>query len=43
MTEALVQTRSLRKEFSGNAVLRDINVEIRRGEILGLIGENGGR
>jgi len=37
----LVRTRSLRKEFAGNAVLLDLDAEIRRGEILGLIGENG--
>ena len=41
MAEVLVRTHSLRKEFSGNAVLRDIGADIRRGEILGLIGENG--
>jgi ribose transport system ATP-binding protein len=37
----LVRVRALRKEFTGNAVLRDVDVEIRQGEILGLIGENG--
>ncbi len=41
MPAPLVRTRSLRKEFSGHAVLRDADVEIRRGEILGVIGENG--
>ena len=37
----LVRARALRKEFGGNPVLRDVDAEIRRGEILGLIGENG--
>jgi len=41
MPAPLVRTRSLRKEFSGHAVLRDADVEIHRGEILGVIGENG--
>jgi ribose transport system ATP-binding protein len=37
----LIRVRALRKEFGGNPVLRDVDAEIRRGEILGLIGENG--
>jgi ribose transport system ATP-binding protein len=40
-TDALVRVRALRKEFAGNAVLRNVDAEIRRGEVLGLIGENG--
>ncbi|MGE5623633.1 MAG: sugar ABC transporter ATP-binding protein [Methanocella sp.] len=39
--DILVKTVDLAKEFSGVRVLNRINVEIRRGEILGLIGENG--
>jgi ribose transport system ATP-binding protein len=41
MTDVLVRTRALRKEFSGVPVLLDVDAEIRRGEILALIGENG--
>ena len=41
MPEPLVRVRALRKEFGGHAVLRDVDAEIRRGEIVGLIGENG--
>jgi len=41
MTETLVRTESLAKDFSGVYVLNDINVEILKGEIFGIIGENG--
>jgi ribose transport system ATP-binding protein len=41
MADALIRVRALRKEFAGNAVLRDVDAEVRRGEVLGLIGENG--
>ena len=41
MSEPLVRVRGLRKEFGGHAVLRDVDAEVRRGEIVGLIGENG--
>lgn len=41
MTEALVRTENIAKEFSGVRVLDDINIEIKKGEIFGLIGENG--
>lgn len=41
MAEALVKTENIAKEFSGVRVLNDINVDIERGEIFGLIGENG--
>jgi len=41
MADALLRLRGLRKEFAGHPVLRDVDAELRRGEILGLIGENG--
>ncbi len=39
--EVLVRTRGIVKEFSSVRVLDSISVEIRKGEILGIIGENG--
>lgn len=41
MEDVLLKTENISKEFSGVRVLNRISVEIRRGEILGLIGENG--
>ncbi len=41
MAESLVKTEKIAKEFSGTRVLNDINIEIKKGEIFGLIGENG--
>lgn len=37
----IIKTAGISKEFSGVYVLKNINVEIRRGEILGIVGENG--
>ncbi len=37
----LLQLEGIRKEFFGNVVLRNINLELRPGEVLGLCGENG--
>jgi ribose transport system ATP-binding protein len=41
MTDVLVRTEGIGKEFSSVRVLDDISIEIRRGEILGIVGENG--
>lgn len=37
----LLEMRNISKDFSGNQVLNDINFSIKKGEILGLVGENG--
>ncbi|HET6438941.1 MAG TPA: sugar ABC transporter ATP-binding protein [Anaeromyxobacter sp.] len=41
MALALVETENIGKEFSSVRVLHGITVEVRTGEILGIIGENG--
>ncbi len=41
MNGTLVRTENIGKTFSSVPVLQNINIEIRRGEILGVIGENG--
>ncbi|MDR1703194.1 MAG: sugar ABC transporter ATP-binding protein, partial [Clostridiales bacterium] len=37
----LLEMRGIKKDFFGNQVLNDINLTLRQGEILGLVGENG--
>jgi len=41
MSKTLIETEEIAKEFSGVRVLDDISVEIEKGEIFGIIGENG--
>jgi len=41
MNEILLETKGIGKQFSGVPVLKDIHIEVVRGEILGIIGENG--
>lgn len=37
----LMEMRNIKKDFFGNRVLTDININLREGEVLGLCGENG--
>ncbi len=37
----LLEMRSIKKEFTGNQVLTDINLTLNEGEVIGLVGENG--
>jgi simple sugar transport system ATP-binding protein len=39
--KTLLHMRNVQKDFYGNRVLEDINFEMKRGEIIGLVGENG--
>jgi ribose transport system ATP-binding protein len=39
--DALLKVQSLNKSFFGVQVLRDVGFELRRGAVLGLVGENG--
>lgn len=41
MNKAYLEFRSVRKTFPGVVALNDINMEIRKGEVHGLVGENG--
>lgn len=37
----LLEMRNIKKDFFGNQVLSDINLSLRAGEVIGLVGENG--
>lgn len=41
MDDILLNIKNVSKEYYGNKVLKDINIEIKKGEIHALIGENG--
>jgi ABC-type branched-subunit amino acid transport system ATPase component len=41
MSDNLLRLINVSKEYSGNKVLKDINIELKRGQIHALIGENG--
>ncbi len=41
MKKTLLKIKNLSKSFGENTVLKDINLEINQGEIIGLVGENG--
>jgi ribose transport system ATP-binding protein len=41
MNDTIIKIESVSKEFSGVRVLDKINVEIKRGEVFGIVGENG--
>jgi ribose transport system ATP-binding protein len=41
MSEALLRIQNLDKSFFGVRVLRDVGLELHRGRVLGLVGENG--
>ena len=41
MREILLKVENLSKAFGENVVLKDINLEVKPGEIVGLVGENG--
>lgn len=40
-SSALLEARSLSKEFAGKSVVADVNLAVRPGEIVALLGENG--
>jgi len=37
----IIETNGINKSYYGNRVLKDINFDLRKGEVLGLVGENG--
>jgi len=41
MHDMVIQVNSLKKTYKNNAVLKDVNFEIQRGEIFALLGSNG--
>ena len=41
MAEPLLSLKNIYKEFYGNVVLEDVSFDVNKGEIIGLVGENG--
>ena len=41
MTESVLELRHLRKSFGATQVLKDIDLSIYRGRVVGLLGKNG--
>jgi ABC-type multidrug transport system ATPase subunit len=41
MNEPAIQATNLRKTFGPRAVLNDLSFEVRRGEVIGVLGKNG--
>jgi ribose transport system ATP-binding protein len=41
MGDFIIRAEGINKDFGGVLVLKDVNLDVRRGEILGIIGENG--
>jgi ribose transport system ATP-binding protein len=41
LTGPMLVARGLTKQFLGNTVLEDVDIELRPGQVLGLVGENG--
>ncbi|HET7839866.1 MAG TPA: sugar ABC transporter ATP-binding protein [Rectinemataceae bacterium] len=41
MGEVILRAEGINKDFGGVLVLKDVSLDVRRGEILGIIGENG--
>ena len=42
MTNSVMKIESARKAFGGNEVLKDISLEVKRGEVVAIIGSSGG-
>jgi simple sugar transport system ATP-binding protein len=41
MEATLLEMKNISKDFFGNTVLKDVNLTLKKGEVLGLVGENG--
>ena len=39
--ESILEMRNITKQYFGNTVLRDVSIDVGKGEILALVGENG--